>query len=62
MNAIRKYENHSSIIKIKSSVKTTQLFDVNFVNSDEISKIINLLDPAKRTSGAIQTKMIKISK
>ena len=41
VNAIRKYETHPSIIKIKSSVETTQLFDFNFVNSDDISKIIN---------------------
>ena len=26
VNAIRKYENHPSIIKIRSSVKTAQLF------------------------------------
>ena len=31
VNAIRKYENHPSIIKIKSSVETAQLFDFNFV-------------------------------
>ena len=30
VNAIRKYENHPSIIKIKSSVETRQLFDFNF--------------------------------
>ena len=38
-NAIREYENHPSITKIKSSVETTQLFDYNFVSSDGISKI-----------------------
>ena len=38
VNAIRKYENHPTIIKIKSSV---ELFDFNFVSSDDISKIIN---------------------
>ena len=45
VNAIRKYENYPSIIKIKSSAETTQLFDFNFVSSDDISKIINSLDP-----------------
>ena len=53
MNTIRKYENHLSIIKIKSPVETTQLFDLNFVNSDNISRIINSLDPTKKTSGVI---------
>ena len=60
VNTIRKYENHPSIIKIKSSVERTQLFDFNFVSSDDISKIINLLDPTKRTSGAIPAKIVKL--
>ena len=59
-NAIRKYENHPSTIKIKSSVQTTQLFDFNFVNSDNISKIINSLDATKKRSGAIPTKIVKL--
>ena len=61
MNAIRKYENHPSIIKIKSSVETTQLFDFNFGSSDDICKIINSLDPTKKTSGAIPTKIVKLT-
>ena len=39
MNAIWKLGNHPSMIKIKPSVKTVQLFDFNFVNSDDISRI-----------------------
>ena len=60
VNVIRKYENHSSIFKIKSSVETTQLFDFNFdFNSDDISIIIiNSLDPTKKMSGAIPTKTV----
>ena len=54
VNVIRKYENHPSIIKIKSSVETTQLFD-------HISKIINSLDPTKKTNGAIPTKIVKLA-
>ena len=61
MNAIRKYENHQSIFKIKSFVETTQLFDFNFVNSDYISKIIKSLDPTEKTSGAIPTKILKLA-
>ena len=49
VNAIRKYENHPSIIKIKSSVETTQLFDFNFVSNDDISKITNSMDSTKKT-------------
>ena len=33
VNAIGKYENYPNIIKIKSFVERTQLFDFNFVNS-----------------------------
>ena len=36
LNAIRKFENHPSIIKIKPHVETAQLFDFNFVNRDGI--------------------------
>ena len=61
VNSIRKYENHPSIIKIKSSVETTQLFDFNFVSSDDISKIINSMDSAKKTSGGIPIKIVKLA-
>ena len=61
VNAIRKYENHPSIIKIRSFVERTQLFDFNFENSDDISKIINSLDPTKKTNGAIPIKIVKLS-
>ena len=61
VNAIRKDENHPSIIKIKSSVETTQLFDFSFVSSDDISKIINSLDTTKKTNGAIPTKIVKLA-
>ena len=61
VNAIRKYENHPSIIKIKSSVQTTQLFDFNFAGSDDISKIINSMDSTKKTSGAIPIKKVKLA-
>ena len=61
VNAIRKYEKHPSIIKIKSSVEITQLFDFNFVTSDDISKIINSMDSTKKTSGAFPIKIVKLA-
>ena len=61
MNAIRKYENHPSIIKINSSVETTQLSDFHFVSSDDISKIINSMDSTRKTSGAIPIKIVKLA-
>ena len=60
VNTIRKYENHPSIIKINSSVETKQLFDFNFVSSDDISKITNSIDSTKKTSGAIPIKIVKL--
>ena len=57
VNAIQKYENHPSIIKIKSSVEATNYFDFNLVNCDDISKIINLLDPTK----TIPAKIVKLA-
>ena len=62
LNAIRKYENHLSMIKIKSTIRTTQLFDFNFVSNDDISKIINSLFPTKKTSGAIISMLPTVSK
>ena len=61
VNTIRKYENHPSIIKINSSVDTRQLFDFNFVSSDDISKITNSMDSTKKTSGAIPIKIVKLA-
>ena len=60
VNAIRKYENRPCIIKIKSSVEITQLFDFNFASSDDISKIINSMDSTKKTNGAIPIKIVKL--
>ena len=62
LNAIRKYENHLSMIKIKSTIRTTQLFDFNFVSNDDISKIINSLFPTKKTSDAIISMLPTVSK
>ena len=36
------------------------LFDFNFVNSDDIPKIISSLDPTKKTSGVVPTKRVKL--
>ena len=60
VTAIPKYENHPSIIKILSSVETTQLFDFNFVSSDGISGIINSMDCTKKTIGVIPIKVVKL--
>ena len=37
------------------------MFDFNFVNSDDIPKIINSLDPTKKMSGVVPTKRVKLT-
>ena len=58
LNAIRKYEMHPSILKIKSVFKSIRLFNLNFVSSDDNSKIIPLLDSTKKTSRVLQQKFL----
>ena len=60
VNAIRKYELHPSILKIKSVFALIRLFDFSFVSSDDFSKIITSLDSTKRTSGVIPTKIVNL--
>ena len=55
------YEMHPTILKIKSVFTSIRLFDFNFVSIDDISKIINLLDSTKKTSGVIPTKIVKLA-
>ena len=62
VNAIRKYEIHPSILKIKSVFKSIRLFDFNFVSSDDISKIITSLASTKKNSAVIPTKIVKLTK
>ena len=50
---------------MRSSAEATQLFDVSFVNSVDIPRSINSLDPTKNTKiyqCAILTKIIKLAK
>ena len=60
-DATRNYENHPGLTKNKSPVEATQLINFNFVNSDDISKIMNLLDPTKKTNSAIPIKIVKLA-
>ena len=61
VNAIRNYEMHPSILKIKSVCKSIRLFHFNFVSSDDISKIITSLDLTKNTNGVTRTKIVKFT-
>ena len=61
VNASWKHENHPSIIKIKSSVARTQLFDFTFLSSDDISKTISSMDPTRKKSGVIPVKIVKLA-
>ena len=48
VNAIRKYEMHTSILNIKSVFQSIRLFNFNFVSSDDISKPITSLDSTNK--------------
>ena len=53
---------HPSILKINQSVfKSVKLFNFNFVSSDDISKIMSLLDLTKKTSGVIPKKIVELA-
>ena len=62
VSAIRKFEMHPSIPKIKSVFKSIRVFDFNFIGSDGISKIIISLNSTKETGGVIPTKIIKLAR
>ena len=46
-NAIKTFENHSSIVKIKSNISPTQKMLFAFLNTDDFKKEIGKLDISK---------------
>ena len=52
---------HPRILKIKSLFVSIRLFDLNFVSSDGISKIITSKDLTKKTNRAIPTEIVELS-
>ena len=50
LKAIKKYEHHPSILKIKENVKLGESFSFSKVCEEEISEIVKKLDPSKATT------------
>ena len=57
--AIRKYNNHPSIIKLKSLHKADSKFEFTHVLPETVLSYINKLNPRKMSSGGISTSIIK---
>ena len=53
-NSIQKFENHTCIVKIESSIRRTEKFPFTFLNTDEIKKETGKLD-AFETSQMLDT-------
>ena len=60
LKAIKKYENHPSIVKIKENVDAGNKFNFSRVSSNEMGNIVNNLDVSKaNTYKNIPTKVFK---
>ena len=61
LDAIKKYENHPSILKIRSKSKSSQEFHFKKVTEKQVYEIISKLDSSKKTGGPISNKILKSS-
>ena len=59
LTAIRKYQDHPSIIKIKSQKKGEIKFEFPHILPEKIKSTVNALDTSKSTSGDIPIQVIK---
>ena len=61
LKAIKKYEDHPSILKIRSNLNQIQEFEFKSVTYKEVYEMIVKLDCSKKTSGSISNKILKSS-
>ena len=60
LKAIKKYKNHSSILRIKSSFKHSKVFSFKYFNVKDVKREINNLNSKKATlKGDIPVKILK---
>ena len=59
MMAIRKYENHSSILKIKSHYKSETRFKFKNITPDSVKEKVKSLSTGKSSRGDIPTSILK---
>ena len=61
LNAIEKFKDHPSILKIKSTWEGGSTFKFKEVSEKEIYDMVMQLDSSKKTSGSISNKILKLS-
>ena len=60
LKAIKKYKNHPSILRIKSSFKHPKVFSFKYFNVEDVKREINNLNSKKATpKGDIPVKILK---
>ena len=59
IDALRKYENHPSVVLIKNNIQCSQPFEFQPISCVDIANEINNLDRSKKTSGALSIDIIK---
>ena len=62
VRAVKKYEHHPSIKRIKAINQDTEKFRFSHVNPNEIMRQIEALDKSKSNSGKIPTSVLKATK
>ena len=60
--AVEKYKNYNSILRIKEKTKNFPSFGFTHVNPWEVSEQIDALNTKKASSGGIPSKVLKMSK
>ena len=60
LKEIKKYKNHSSILRIKSSFKYPKIFSFKYFNAEDVKREINNISSKKATpKGGIPVKILK---
>ena len=62
VRAVKKYEHHPSIKRIKAINQGTKKFKFSHVNPNEVMRQIEVLDKNKSNSGKIPTSVLKATK
>ena len=60
LNAIKKYDNHPSVVLIRNNVVNDKAFEFYSVSPDDVWNKIDKLDNSKKTSGCISVDTLKL--
>ena len=56
VKAIKKFENHPSITKIKQNVNVWRKFEFSHISTEDMTKVVQNLDPSKTLIIIFQSK------